>query len=382
MVIFPLLQFLAGTGPFPEEYTQPSASFLSWLGWNRLGPLLYFRLQQTGGEESAHILYSFLKEEYRKSVLRSLQQEAVLRDVSTILKAENIRFLVIKGMALKHTVYPHPACKPMADIDILPEPGKEQTAWKMMQSSGFRQIHYSESGFVENLRHHLPALEKNGTVVELHKHILKPAAYGDFPAEELWTNPSLLKIGNQEYLTLSPEHFLFHMENHLKKHFDEGLVRLIWLTDMGFFLKANAASINFGKVHSLLHSEANKPGNASFITLAAKVFHINLQQEFDNQNFNTHFISHFLSKSYPVNAKSFFRARFYLKNLKGKELFRYCISKIFPSSSYLRYYFPSSGKTPVFLLYPFLYLKYLSRFARYFIFRIRSGFKSLINSLL
>jgi hypothetical protein len=64
--------------------------------------------------------------------------ERQLREILDTFGRENISSLVLKGPALAWTVYPDPATRPFADIDLLVRPDQYMKARNILNQLGYR----------------------------------------------------------------------------------------------------------------------------------------------------------------------------------------------------------------------------------------------------
>jgi hypothetical protein len=87
---------------------------------HRLAPLLHWRLM--------HVLKNFsvpdnlrqkLARHYRTATIKSLAWQSELLRLHTIFSTAGIEYAALKGAYLAFHVYPHPALRPMRDLDIL-----------------------------------------------------------------------------------------------------------------------------------------------------------------------------------------------------------------------------------------------------------------------
>jgi hypothetical protein len=114
----------------------------------------------------------------RQSLLKSLSRNTFntesLTDALWLLNAENIRTVLLKGMALENSVYGNTGLRQMSDVDILISKEDCMRARNILMQNGY------ESLPVKSLFHkliladtgkHLPSLLKNGTSVEIHHEL-------------------------------------------------------------------------------------------------------------------------------------------------------------------------------------------------------------------
>jgi hypothetical protein len=147
------------------------------------------------------------------------------------LRAAGVPAITLKGMALSHTVYPEPGCRPMADIDLLVRPVDRAAAVDILQALGYRtpgaaaDRHAADRSFAELVRH--------GTRIDLHWHL---AHYLRFEGivivdhDGLWHRARPLATPEGQGLVLGPEDLLLHLALHLTLGSD--FARVLWYADI------------------------------------------------------------------------------------------------------------------------------------------------------
>lgn len=128
-----LAHWLAGAGPRPE--TGALAQDLP----PDLRPLAAHRLRQSGGlAELPDALARELVRATRASGALQLGLRAETRSAVSALEAAGIPSLVLKGMALAHTVYPSPEARTMVDVDLGVPPERLPEARRVLEATGLR----------------------------------------------------------------------------------------------------------------------------------------------------------------------------------------------------------------------------------------------------
>jgi hypothetical protein len=181
-----LLDMLASTpGPAPERFALVGGD--EWDGLaqmarqHRLGPMLWHRSQ------SAAPLWPLPQNiaadwnaAYRHSALRSLVARRLLQLAETMLGPAGIRYAALKGAYLVQHAYPHPALRPLRDVDLLVEPGRAIEAYHLFRRHGFLPVEDRDIDLELELKNfkHLPALympggeRAAGMCVEIHGRIV------------------------------------------------------------------------------------------------------------------------------------------------------------------------------------------------------------------
>ncbi|NIT36992.1 MAG: hypothetical protein GTN49_10930 [candidate division Zixibacteria bacterium] len=102
----------------------------------RLAPLLAYRLGERDFPADGNFKEA-LRSGAREVLAANLVWRKVYEELGDILGAAGIRALPIKGVDVAFTVYPSPACRPMADIDILVSPEDYRGAEEVLEREGF-----------------------------------------------------------------------------------------------------------------------------------------------------------------------------------------------------------------------------------------------------
>lgn len=80
-----------------------------------------------------------LRAEYARSVSRAAAQDATERRVGDALSSAGVRWILLKGAALRRTVYPDAALRPMHDIDLWVHPEDLDGADAALRLAGVRR---------------------------------------------------------------------------------------------------------------------------------------------------------------------------------------------------------------------------------------------------
>src|SRR5687767_3457728 len=161
---------------------------LAW--WHRLGPLLY-RYLGVAGPAPPDVL-GRLRQVYIANASRNLYLGAALERILDALDRVGIRAMPLKGAALVDTVYPDPALRQMADLDVLVPRSRLDEANSVLAALGYRyrtpirEINEPE-WMQEHHRHDAPLVDPDDLVkVELHYHVVKGAPVERFDLDGFW----------------------------------------------------------------------------------------------------------------------------------------------------------------------------------------------------
>jgi len=76
--------------------------------------------------------YAFLMQ-----TVRAVREERQVRDIVAAFEEEGVRILALKGFALARMVYPDPATRPGADLDLLALPEQMPLARTILENIGY-----------------------------------------------------------------------------------------------------------------------------------------------------------------------------------------------------------------------------------------------------
>ncbi len=111
-----------------------------WLAKQGIAPYVRHRLRKAGllnrlaPEAAAQLTLGYSL----SAVHEAAQHEGTLTGILSVLDAASVEVVILKGMALAHTVYPSPQLRPKSDIDLW-IPGTQATqAVQALMAAGFR----------------------------------------------------------------------------------------------------------------------------------------------------------------------------------------------------------------------------------------------------
>ncbi len=189
------------TGSEPPERSAPIdwELVLTCAGYHRLGPLLREGLKRSPIEAP-----SFVATRLEKGFHVELARAVVRLHHVEALEAASVRsgrpLCLLKGAAFAGSLYPNPASRPMADVDVLVHPS-ELAAWESdVEALGFR--HYDSSDHASCFRH-----RHTGVFLELHRSLTSCNDYLGIDTASLLQR----SLPSGALLTLSPEDHLMHL---------------------------------------------------------------------------------------------------------------------------------------------------------------------------
>jgi len=200
-----------------------------------MAPLLYFHLRKAGAEIPADIQRNLTALALRHKLINEVRTRTLV-ELQSIFAKHEIPFLILKGAALGHWLYPSPALRPMKDVDLLVRSKDCDWVTEILTQHGFRQI---IDKFFHPSELHLPTFSKQieGFTISLEvHHRLLPEDRQDY-----WGQFETLRLPHQEIemaegkkvQTINPGEFLYHLCRHtfFSYHNLEPL-RMIWVADI------------------------------------------------------------------------------------------------------------------------------------------------------
>ncbi len=213
-----LRSFITGTN-HPDIYEH--------LNWGRLGkivsrnglaPILHFLLNadpeipQDILRNWRHISIRVLLK-YRRSLRATVK-------LFSILEEEKISAVTLRGMALAQWIYPNPALRPMADVDILVKPDVRHTIVDRLGKYGLLPVKILRSQFV---------YEIDNTFFEIHWSFLTPKRYRRAADFDNWIDSRrTINTVEGKIYCLTPENEFLNVISHAFIHHElDSLLKLV-----------------------------------------------------------------------------------------------------------------------------------------------------------
>jgi hypothetical protein len=162
-------------------------------------------------------------EAFRTATVRSLRNQERLIRINAILCAAEIPYAALKGSWLAYHAYPHPALRPMRDLDILVPAGRALETFEALLAAGFERMQQYDTPleFAAAAQKHLPPIRcpVMDVVVEVHNCIFMPDAGPEHLPAEVQTDRLLERrvwypIGDVPIPFLSGTDTLLHLILH------------------------------------------------------------------------------------------------------------------------------------------------------------------------
>ncbi len=233
--------------------------------------LCWHNITETGNSE--YIPAPFLEKlhsGYLKSLTRNTFLFNMLDDVISHAKKENIKIVLLKGIALEKTVFGNKGLRQMNDLDILVMPEQALQLRKLFLNNGFESTPLISPLYENNLfpdGKHLPELRKSGVSVEIHFKLFRQK--GNSLTGELFDNAYCTTNENDHFYP-EPRLFFLYLVKHLDNHEKEGSSQLRLYADLAVMLEMYADQI----VNQELFNDAGKANIESALKEKLKILEI------------------------------------------------------------------------------------------------------------
>jgi hypothetical protein len=181
----------------------------------------------------------------RQTIIRNAWLNERWKEVNNILNNEGIRHVLLKGMALEHSVYNNQGIRQMSDNDILVKREQALKAWYLLQQHGF-QSELLKSSLFKNIiietGKHLPSLTKEGYTVEIHHRLFKESAANESLSDAI-DNALEIDIGGTRGYILRKDIHHNYLNEHLLQHMAEGESQLRLYADLEALKPGSAPEI-------------------------------------------------------------------------------------------------------------------------------------------
>lgn len=253
----------------PEEWTH----LYALAAGQGILPLLWQRLQSNGQQ---HLLPALLDARLQaavyKATVRNLHLYHELGVLLACLREHNIKVIVLKGVHLAATVYPHPSLRSMNDIDLLFLPSAVPAAVEVLQALGYQPaapIVWDKQLATE---HHLPRFSKPGVVagVEVHWTITRPNRAYTIAMTELWAQATPVTVAEVPVLGFCPEDLLLHLCEHATYQ-HQCLQGMRFLCDIDALVRHAAATIDWQRVQQQAQVRGWRQGVHLALSLAQQL---------------------------------------------------------------------------------------------------------------
>jgi len=210
--------------------------------------LVWYNLEKhqllTGVPEEVAI---FLKGALMRTLSRNAFNTEAMGEVLRLLNKENIKTVLLKGLALENTVYGNSGLRQMSDVDILINREECIRARKLLISIGYVSLPVKSllhELIITSYGKHLPSLIKNGTSVEIHHELF--GERNNVFTRMLYDTSYVAEIKGEKAWFPQPQIFFLYLVKHLYLHEIDNESQLRLYTDLVVLMeKYRAEIINF-----------------------------------------------------------------------------------------------------------------------------------------
>lgn len=186
-----------------------------------------------------------LKNGRLQSLLRNAWLTEQWKKVDEILINEGIKYVLLKGMALEHTIYGSCGLRQMTDIDILTKREDALKAWTVLQLNGFTSDILKSSlhrKIILKIGKHLPTLRKDGFAIEVHHRLFHDPAKNGILDKEIDEAKEILIESRPAYILNDEIHFNYLVEHNID-HMSAAGSQLRLFLDLELIRKGSAPDI-------------------------------------------------------------------------------------------------------------------------------------------
>jgi len=257
--------------PFEESNRKALSEMLGEVkDWHKLVELINahgiialaaYNIKETGLEATVPAeAMAILENGYLQSVVRNTWLTEHWKEVNTILSDAGIKHVLLKGMALEHTIYGSRGLRQMNDNDILLKREDSLKAWYLLQQKGFSHGPIKSAlhkKFLPDIGKHLPELYKDGYAVEIHHKIFESENETNKDNIDPVDSSVEITIGGTKAFILSNEMQMKHLISHFERHALEGSVQIRQYADI-ILLDKTTSVVMPDKFISNPHQTENK----------------------------------------------------------------------------------------------------------------------------
>ena len=194
--------------------------FFSVANAHGVAALVYHNLEKLG---FLHLVPDKVAGNLRNAMMVSLSRNAgnaeAMGEVLRILNRENIKTVLLKGLALELTVYGNKGLRQMTDVDVLVSRDNCMKARKLLMENGFESLPVKSlflKPIIADFGKHLPTLIKNGFAVELHHELF--GAGKNVLTRILYETSIELEVNGEKSFVPDAQIFFLYLVKHLYLH--------------------------------------------------------------------------------------------------------------------------------------------------------------------
>jgi hypothetical protein len=172
------------------------------------------------------------------SLSRNAFHTSVITGVLRILNNNNIKTVLLKGLALEIRVYGNTGLRQMTDVDILLDRSNYKKARRALIESGYTSLPVKSIFHLPIIAYsgkHLPSLQKNGASIDIHLELF--GGKKNILTKLLYENSSEIRVNDQYAHIPRPQLFFLYLVKHLYSHEVNNESQLRLYTDLVVLLE-------------------------------------------------------------------------------------------------------------------------------------------------
>lgn len=181
-----------------------------------------------------------------QSMIRNTWLQERWKEVNRILTEAGIKHVLLKGMALEHTVYASKGLRQMTDNDILVKREDGLRVWNLLQNFGFEPVNIKSflyKKIITDIGKHLPTLVRDGYALEIHTRLFNDNEKNSNLGKAIDESVEI-EIGDKKAFILNKSLHLDYLIEHNKDHLSGSDPELRLFLDISLLKKDNYNSIN------------------------------------------------------------------------------------------------------------------------------------------
>jgi hypothetical protein len=179
-----------------------------------------------------------------KSIARVAYITNAAAEIVDILENKGIRVLLLKGLALEHTVYGSRGLRQMSDADLLVAPRDALRAMEILTDAGFASMPMKSRLYrhiMLDLGNHLPEMHRGGISVDLHYRLF--GTEGEEMISRAIGEAERISAGGKTFHVLPPISSFLGLVSHIHKHEVKGEFQLRLYADIYLLLRKHGSVI-------------------------------------------------------------------------------------------------------------------------------------------
>jgi hypothetical protein len=153
------------------------------------------------------------------SLSKNIRNSEAMIEVLKLLNRENIKTVLLKGLALELSVYGNAGLRQMTDVDVLVSRKNCMKAREILMNQGFRSLPVKSvfhKPILADIGKHLPSLIKDGFSFELHHELFGTGK--NILTEMLYDSSYEIEIKSEKTFIPKAQIFFLYLVKHLYLH--------------------------------------------------------------------------------------------------------------------------------------------------------------------